>query len=226
MKSKFLYVAVALCLGLSFVAGAQDAVPPKEGLQNAFPEQSKFSPYAGRNFPTQVFWGDTHVHTGMSFDAGAFGARLMPRDAYRFARGEELVSSTGVPVKLSRPLDFLVVADHSDNMGFFPKLNGGDPQMLADATGKRWYDMVQAGGQSGVEAAVEIIGAFSQGTFPAALGFRPGSAAYASAWDVAIDAAEEFNEPGAFTAFIGFEWTSNTAGNNLHRVVILYQLYG
>lgn len=106
-----------------------------------------YSPYAGRNFPTNVYWGDTHLHTGMSMDAGAFEARLTPEDAYRFARGEELTSSTGIPVKLSRPLDFLVVADHSDHMGFFPRLYAGEPEMLADPTGKKWYDMVQAGGQ-------------------------------------------------------------------------------
>ena len=94
-------------------------------------------------------------------DAGAFGARLLPEDAYRFARGKELTSSTGLRVRLSRPLDFLVVADHSDNMGFFPRLFEGDPTMLADPTGKRWYDMIQEGGQRGVEVAVEVIVAFS-----------------------------------------------------------------
>ena len=156
----------------------------------------------------------------MSFDAGAFGARLGPEDAYRFARGEELTSSTGLQVKLSQPLDFLVVADHSDNMGFFPRLNSGDSKMLADPTGKRWYEMVQAGGQKGVEAAVEIIEAFSQGTFPDTLASPPGSPAYRSAWEEAIKAAEKYNDPGHFTAFIGYEWTSNTRGNNLHRVVI------
>ena len=93
---------------------------PEESLHHVFPGQKHYSPYAGRTFPTQVLWGDTHLHTGMSMDAGAFGARLSPEDAYRFARGEELTSSTGQQVKLSRPLDFLVVADHSDNMGFFP----------------------------------------------------------------------------------------------------------
>ncbi|MHC4350994.1 MAG: DUF3604 domain-containing protein, partial [Planctomycetota bacterium] len=165
----------------------------------------------GRNFPTQVFWGDTHLHTGMSMDAGAFGARLLPEDAYRFARGEELTSSTGLKVKLARPLDFLVVADHSDNMGFFPRLYAGDRQMLADPTGRRWYDMVQEGGQQGVAAAVEIIVAFSQNQFPEALASLPGDAAFRSAWDVAINAAEKYNDPGRFTAFIGYEWTSNTA---------------
>jgi hypothetical protein len=153
-------------------------------------------------------------------DAGAFGARLTPEDAYRFAYGEELTSSTGQRVKLSRPLDFLVVADHSDNMGFFTRLYAGDPAMLADPTGKKWYDMIQAGGQEGVKAAVEIIIAFSQGKFPPALESLPGSTAYRSAWEETIEAAEKYNNPKRFTAFIGYEWTSNTGGNNLHRVVI------
>jgi hypothetical protein len=156
----------------------------------------------------------------MSFDAGSFGARLGPEDAYQFARGEEVTSSTGLQVKLSRPLDFLVVADHSDNMGFFPRLNSGDPEMLADPDGKRWYDMIQAGGQTSVAAAIEIIEAFSQGTFPDALASPPGSHAYRSAWEETIDAADKYNDPGRFTAFIGYEWTSNTGGNNLHRVVV------
>ena len=199
---------------------AMDPIPPADSLTGAFKAQKHFSPYAGRNFPTQVFWGDTHLHTGMSMDAGAFGARLTPEDAYRFAMGEELTSSTSLKVKLSRPLDFLVVADHSDNMGFFPRLFEGDPAMLADPTGKRWYDMVQAGGQEGVKAAVEIIVAFSQNKFPPALASLPGTRAYRDAWEVAIDAAEKYNDPGRFTTFIGYEWTSNTGGNNLHRVVI------
>jgi hypothetical protein len=213
----FLALAGAL---LSAPALAQDPVPPPESLEGAFKAQKHYSPYAGRNFPTEVFWGDTHLHTGMSMDAGAFGARLTPVDAYRFARGEELTSSTGLQVKLSRPLDFLVVADHSDNMGFFPRLFAGDPEFLADPTGKRWYGMIQEGGQQGVQVAVEVITAFSNNEFPEALASLPGSKAYRDAWDETIDAAEEYNDPGEFTAFIGYEWTSNTAGNNLHRVVI------
>ncbi len=194
---------------------------PHEEVESAFPTVDHYSPYAGRNFPTRVFWGDTHLHTGMSMDAGAFGARLSPEDAYRFARGEELVSSTGLPVRLDRPLDFLVVADHSDNMGFFPRLYAGDRDMLADPTGKRWYEMIQEGGQSSVQVAVEVITKFSHNTFPPALASLPGTAAFRSAWDVAIDAAEKYNDPGEFTAFIGYEWTSNTGGANLHRVVVL-----
>jgi len=216
-----LYMVVGLGLAVPVFAGDTVGLPaPTDAAKDAFPAQKHFSPYAGRNFPTEVYWGDTHLHTGMSMDAGAFGARLVPEDAYRFARGEELTSSTGLKVKLGRPLDFLVVADHSDNMGFFPRLYAGDPKMLSDPTGKKWYEMVQAGGAEGVKAAVEIIIAFSQGTFPEKLQSLPGSDAYGSAWEETIDAAEKYNDPGRFTAFIGYEWTSNTGGNNLHRVVI------
>ena len=103
-------------------------------------------------------------------DAGAFGARLSPRDAYRFAKGEE-VTASGQRAKLSRPLDFMVVADHSDNMGFFPDLFAGKPEVLADPTGRRWYDMIQSG--QGPEAAIEIIVAFSQGKWPKKLAYLP-----------------------------------------------------
>ena len=102
------------------VAGSLD----KQSAEKAFPAQKLYSPYAGRNFPTRPYFGDTHLHTSFSMDAGAFGARLTPRDAYVFAKGNEVKSSSGQPVKLSRPLDFLVVADHSDGMGFFPAHHG------------------------------------------------------------------------------------------------------
>jgi hypothetical protein len=186
--------------------------------ERAFPSRPSYSPYAGRNFPTRPFFGDTHLHTSFSMDAGAFGARVGPRDAYRLARGEEIMASSGQPVKLSRPLDWLVVADHSDNMGFFPDLFAGKPELLANPTGRKWYDMVQAG--KGADAAIEIIVAFSHGTFPKEIMYFPGTRAYKGAWNETIAAAEHYNEPGRFTAFIGFEWTSNTGGNNLHRNVI------
>ena len=189
----------------------------RESAEQAF-KQRPYSPYAGRNFPTRPLFGDTHLHTSFSMDAGAFGARLGPKDAYRLAKGEEITASSGQQVKLSRPLDFLVVTDHSDNMGFFPQLFAADPKMLADPTGRRWYDMIQSG--KGADAAIEIIIAFSQGKFPKALEFLPGTPAYRTAWRETIKAAEEANDPGRFTAFIGYEWTSNTGGNNLHRNVI------
>jgi hypothetical protein len=212
-------LALASLMSFTLPATAQDAGGLDKGKADAAHQRPPaYSPYADRDFPTRPFFGDTHLHTAFSMDAGAFGAKLTPRDAYRFARGEEVTSSTGQPVKLSRPLDFLVVADHSDNMGFFPDLFAGKPDLLADPTGKKWYEMMQSG--KGADAAIEIIVAFSHGTFPKDLMYFPGTAAYKGAWQETIAAAEEYNNPGLFTAFIGYEWTSNTGGNNLHRNVI------
>ncbi len=210
-----------LVAAFSLPSHSQEATPPAETLHDAFPAKKSYSPHAGRNFPTRPYFGDTHLHTGASMDAGAFGARLGPEEAFRFARGEELTSSGGMRVKLARPLDFLVVADHSDNFGFFPTLFAGDPKFLADPTGKRWYDMIQKGGQDAVKVATEVIDSFSKGKFPPALASLPGTPLYRSAWEKNIRAAETYNEPGRFTAFHGFEWTSNTGGNNLHRVVMM-----
>lgn len=220
MKTTFfaLIFVCCFCMAVSSILFAQDTgTPDQKTIEKVFPKPP-YSPYAGRNFPIRPFFGDTHLHTSYSMDAGAFGARLGPRDAYRFARGEEVTASSGQPAKLSRPLDFLVVTDHSDNMGFFPDLFAGKPEMLADPTGKKWYDMIQSG--KGEQAAIEIIVAFSHGKFPKDLMYFPGTRAYQGAWKETIKAAEEYNSPGIFTAFIGYEWTSNTGGNNLHRNVI------
>jgi hypothetical protein len=225
MKSNPNHLAVAaalIALAVPLAATAQERTDvgtlDETAARRAFPVRPPYSPYAGRSFPTRPYFGDTHLHTAFSMDAGAFGARLTPRDAYRFARGEEVTASSNQRVKLSRPLDFLVVADHSDNMGFFPDLFAGKPEMLADPTGRQWYQMIQSG--KGAEAAIAIIVAFSHGTFPKDLMYLPGTRAYRAAWHETIAAAETFNEPGRFTAFIGYEWTSNTGANNLHRNVI------
>ena len=185
---------------------AQDIPPSEDALKQAA-KRGPYSPYAGRDFPARPLWGDSHLHTGFSMDAGAFGARLDPADAYRFARGEEVISSTGQRVKLSRPLDWLVVADHSDNMGFFPDLFAGKPDLLADPLGRQWYDMVQEGGEQGVKVAMDVISRFSQLKFPDALIYKPGSRPFRDAWETTIYAAEDADTPGTFTAFIGYEWT-------------------
>jgi hypothetical protein len=206
--------------GFTAPALAQDAgALDKEKAAKAHPAKPPYSPYAGRNYPTRPLFGDTHLHTSFSMDAGAFGARLTPRDAYRFARGEEVTASSGQPAKLSRPLDFLVVADHSDGMGFFPLLVSGDPKVLADSQGRRWSEMIRDG--QGQQAALEIITTFGKGAISTAIMPLPGTPAYRGAWQETIASAEAYNDPGRFTAFIGYEWTSNTAGNNLHRNVIL-----
>jgi len=193
-------------------------VPITENDINQSINEKSYSPYAGRNFPAAVYWGDTHLHTDISMDAGAFGNRLGLEEAYRFARGEEITASNKMNIRLSRPLDFLVIADHSDNMGFFPDLFEGAPHILSDPTGKDWYNRVMAG--EGVGVALELISKFSQGQFPEALIYTPDSKPYKDAWAKTVKAAEQFNEPGTFTAFIGYEWTSLVKGANMHRVVI------
>ena len=220
MRNLLIGGALAGALAANLFVSAQAQVPPPENAQalsRAYTGKV-YSPYAGRNFATDVYFGDTHLHTDISMDAGAFGNRLGLDAAYRFARGEEVNSTTAGPVRLSRPLDFLVVADHSDNMGFFPDMLGGAPHVLADPTGKDWYNRVQAG--EGVGVALELIGLFSQGKFPPKLIYTPDSAPYKTAWAKTVKAAEDYNDPGKFTAFIGYEWTSLKRGNNLHRVVV------
>ncbi len=211
-------VLAALLLGSTLAVQAQ--VPPpadKQVLSKAY-TGTAYSPYAGRGFATDVYFGDTHLHTDISMDAGAFGNRLGLDTAYRFARGEQVQSMTAGPLRLSRPLDFLVVADHSDNMGFFPDLIAGAPHILSVPKGKDWYNRVMAG--EGVGVAIELIGLFSQGKFPKDLVYYPDSKPYKKAWAKTVAAAERYNDPGKFTAFIGYEWTSLVHGNNMHRVVI------
>src|SRR3954466_1510676 len=121
-----------LSLSLAVLAAPEDPSTDLGTLDQKTAEKVQkkrgYSPYADRKYPTRPFFGDTHLHTSFSMDAGAFGAKLGPRDAYRFAQGEEITASSGQHVKLSRPLDFMVVSDHSDGFGFFPQLIGGDPE--------------------------------------------------------------------------------------------------
>ena len=211
-------LGLLVALSVPALAIAQEPAPPVQELEKSFPKKPPYSPYAGRHFPERVYWGDTHLHTSFSMDAGAFGCRLGPREAYRFAKGQEVTASSGQPARLARPLDFLVVADHSDGFGFFPLMMNGDPAILADPQGRRWYDMVRSG--QGASAAIEIIQNFGKGTISKAIFPVPGTTAYQNAWQEIIKSAEEANDPGHFTAFIGFEWTSNTGGNNLHRNIL------
>ena len=198
---------------------AQDAgQPDAAALAKVVNKKPGYSPYAGRSYPTRPFFGDTHVHTATSFDAGAFGTTLGPGDAYRFARGEEITTNTGQRVKLARPLDFLAVTDHSDNMGFFPDLMAGKQDILANQTGRKWYDMVKAG--KGADVGIEAMFALFQGTYPKELMYNPGTRRFRRTWDYNIAAAEQYNDPGRFTALIGYEWSASVKGSNLHRNVI------
>jgi len=211
-------VAVALAGGAPSPAVAQQVglVPTEEEVRSTIKEPS-YSPYAGRRFPTQVYWGDTHVHTSNSLDARALGATLGPEEAFRFARGEEVTSATRLRVKLSRPLDWLVVADHSDAMGAMNEIIAGNPMLLKDPQVRKWHQMILEGGESAYEATMDVIATFSQGKTPEVL---KDTEFIGSIWEAYLETADEFNDPGTFTAMIGYEWTSTENGNNLHRNVL------
>ncbi len=221
---RFHFSLIAVTAAALLVAGPASAqiTPSKESLSALYPGKA-YSPYAQRSFPDRVFWGDTHLHTRLSADAGLFGNTLGLEEAYRFARGEEVVASTNQPVRLARPLDWLVIADHSDMMGFAEDLAKGAPNIVKYPEGKRWYEGLQAGGNAAADAAVDLITNFAQQTLPEGLvkDYSPGSKTYDSVWDRVVKVAEEFNDPGTFTTIIGYEWTSLVKGNNLHRNVLL-----
>jgi hypothetical protein len=181
-----------------------------------------YSPYVERttvdaNFAEGVYWGDTHLHSSYSTDAGMMGNTLGPEEAYRFARGEEVVASHGLRVRLIRPLDFLVVADHAENLGLAPFIAESNPELLKSEWGRMVHDLVKAG-KSRDAFQAWLKDAVTAGTDPI-----DNSRMSRTAWDREIAFADQFNEPGRFTALIGFEWTSiatQQAPGNLHRVVI------
>jgi hypothetical protein len=176
--------------------------------------EPNFSPYAGRNFPTRVLWGDTHLHTAISVDAGTMN-RIGQEDALRFARGEEINTTHGLRVKLSRPLDFLVVSDHAELYGLMPQLLSGDPEVLATELGRRWYEELITGDKDRIFAtAMEIVASLSKKDPP-----FENDKAVRNAWNAYTALADRYNDPGRFSAIIGFEYTT-MGGNNLHRNVL------
>jgi hypothetical protein len=204
------------------VVHAQDIGKPDQAIISSLYAGETYSPYAKRNFASNVYWGDTHLHTGLSLDAGLFGCILDHEDAYRFARGDEVTSSTGLKAKLGRPLDWIVVTDHSDLMGLATGVQTGTPNILENEKGRYWHEGFKKGGQEAGVAAFDLIQSFSQGTIPTDIleDYSPGSAVYDDVWKYITETADQFNEPGKFTAFIGYEWTSVPKGFNLHRNVV------
>ena len=166
----------------------------------------------------EVYWGDQHLHTSWSADAGASGTRVGPEEALRFARGEEVESNTKKKAKLSRPLDWLCVSDHSDGAGVINAIIEGDPEVMKDPIVAQYHADMEAGGEKAAAVMMDIINRQSNNSLPKV--FTDPKFAKTS-WDRNVDIVEKYNEPGKFTAFIAYEWTSNYAGgNNLHRNVI------
>jgi len=192
---------------------------PESELSTTASDQVKSSTAAASSTPAtghadkQVYWGDTHLHTSYSTDAGVFGNTLDPDQAYRFAKGETVTSSTGVEAKIIRPLDWLVVADHAENLGLAPMAHEANPDLLADPWGKQFYDLFKAG---------DVIGAFSLWGLAQSKGEDPlpNKEIMRTIWDRMLGFAKQHNEPGKFTALLGYEWTSSPGANNLHRVVV------
>jgi hypothetical protein len=190
------------------MAIAQDILPDKDAYE---PPKREYSPYVDEYFPNRVLFGDTHLHTSWSADAGMVGATLGPDVAYRVSRGEAVTSHLGWKVKLIRPLDFVVVADHAENLGLADFIRRSDPIILANGTGKRWHDMVKAG--KGYDAFIEWLQADDKDLISEPRMME-------TVWAKVAKNAEKYYQPGVFTTFVGFEWTQHRGGNNIHRVVI------
>ncbi|MDW4551500.1 DUF3604 domain-containing protein [Defluviimonas sp. D31] len=209
-RSSLTLTIVLTLLSLPALALAQDiSVSQEEHVSPSTP----YSPYPNDYYPQNVYFGDTHLHTAWSADAGMAGATPGPEVAYRAARGEVVESQTAGPFKLVRPHDFVVVADHAENMGLSDYLNRGDPKVLKTEGGRRWYEMVKAG--NGYDAFIEWIAANGRGEDQI-----DSPEMVAEVWEKVIENADRYYQPGVFTTFIGYEWTSGPDGNNLHRNVI------
>ena len=221
-KMNFLFLATAMGFASMFVHSQDIGTPDPDLLTRIYPGKA-YSPYAERSFPNHVYWGETHLHTGLSLDAGLFGNILGHEDAYRFARGEQITSSGGLQVKLGRPLDWLVITDHSDMMGIATDIQKGEPNILANPKGKEWAEGFQKGGEAAGKAAFDLITHFAQMKVPEELveQYSPGSEVYNNLWYEITKTADSYNEPGRFTTLIGYEWTSVPKGFNLHRNVVL-----
>ena len=211
LKRASALVALALAASMGGPAIAQVDAGDPGSIRVA---SSEYSPYLNYNYPDRVFFGDTHLHTSYSTDAGMFGNTLGPEEAYRFAKGETVTASTGLRTRLLRPLDLLVVADHAENIGLAPMIAESDANILKSDWGRKVHDLVKAGKlgdayamwAGGVAKRVDPLAELEELT--------------RSMWERVTGAAEDHNNPGQFTAFIGFEWTSTPKGNNLHRNVI------
>jgi hypothetical protein len=206
-----LLLPAASLLALAACGDRKDGTAPAPGAQATVQETE---------FPERAYFGDTHVHSGWSADAGQDGAVTSPEDAFRFAQGEEVTSNTGQKVKLERPMDWMVITDHSDGMGTINEIQAGNPDMISDPFLKRMYEAMKSGDEDANRAVMlELIDRQSNGKLPAQV-MDPKW--MVSAWKKTIAIADKYNAPGRFTAMIGYEWTPNPGGgDNLHRNIIL-----
>lgn len=191
----------------------------KDAIGNAKNSKSGSEKVVESAYPDKVLWGDTHLHTSLSADAGASGTTVGPEDAVRFAKGDEIKSNSGQMAKLHRPLDWFCVTDHSDVMGLIPGIVKGHPKLMKDPIIKKWHDDITSGDPKRAnKAALDMVNRQSTNTLPAAA-MDPKFAQ--TVWEKNNEIMEKYYKPGSFTTFIAYEWTSNYGGgNNLHRNII------
>ncbi|MGE0387408.1 MAG: DUF3604 domain-containing protein [Gammaproteobacteria bacterium] len=176
---------------------------------------ASYSPTLGADHPRNVYWGDLHVHTSYSADANSFGNRhLTPEDAYRFGRGEAIRAANGMQARLERPLDFVAVTDHAESLGLMRKIDVGDPNLPEAPIFSLWREMRAQG------KFYEVTMQWAR--YKAGPGRPPlTTPGFVNAvWKEYCAFADGNYQPGRFTTFIGYEWTSMPDGDNLHRNVI------
>lgn len=192
----------ALPLGYHVLIGWAPAAAAPEAKPSA---ASEVAVYPER----QAFFGDLHLHTTNSFDAYMLmGTKTTPDEAYRFARGDT-INYLGQLVRRSEPLDFLAVTDHSENIGVFNQLD--DPQSAFSLS-----EIGKLARQGGYENFRKVVDLLTSGT---PIGGNAPEVS-ASTWQRNIQIANANYQPGKFTTFIAYEWTSMPDGRNLHRNVI------
>lgn len=174
-----------------------------------------YSPFVNFEAPDRVFWGESHLHSSYSWDAGLVGNTLGADDAYRFAKGEQVLASSGQPARLVRPLDWLVVADHAESLGVAVLIERSDPAILSSEVGRVTHDLYKEG------KIHEAFESWGLNVIVASNDPLKDPALTRTVWEELVDHAENANAPGLFTALIGYEWSSAPDGNNLHRVVVL-----
>jgi hypothetical protein len=211
-----------LCFGAAWLISACDIATTKSTApQNPAPRTKERAEKAVAHYPDRLLWGDTHLHSSNSADAFSFGARLTPADAYKFARGDAVISNSGQKAQLKRPLDFLVVADHAEGLGISNELFVGNPVLMTDPKAKRWHDMLNKGPKQAAAVGTEMISSLANKTLPEPMMNREKIVPLTrSIWQRSTAVADTFNDPGTFTALLGYEYTSTPGGNNLHRIVV------
>lgn len=221
-KKRFIFLGAVAVLAIGFGA----TYGWRQWQEKSVLDDSKIAQVASDKENTsgpamKLLWGDTHLHTSNSIDAFGFGVKLGPEEALRFARGEEVTSTWGLKAKLERPLDFLVIADHSGGLGATKALYDAPGFLIRDPVLRRWHDEMHKGPEGMQRVTAELIDRVGRNDLPKSL-TDPERQRKTSTniWTRHSTLIERYNEPGKFTAFMGFEYTLMPGGNNLHRVVM------